>query len=159
MEVKSSGFVVKWPQLKPHFCFTMWTCANFWHLNVDEKEVIIVDRNFIGIEQTWMQRSRIHFWLGEYRRREWVPSALWNAWHLSPINRTLRWIQNNKHIYRSISGYRIIRFIGAYLVKGFKIKESFEENGVFVSKDSGYRPSYSLRGMNIGCTMSESISE
>lgn len=60
-----------------------------------------------------------------------------------PINPSLRWIKNNQHIYRSISES----------VKWLEIGESFEENGVFVSEDSGYASSYSSKGRSMWCNV------
>ena len=117
MEFKSSGFRVNWP--------SSWSLISVPLLcdfvRVSGVLLVIVDRNLLDIQQSNMSAEKSNWFLAEWVWGHRTASFCWGAHSLSSVNPAWRWIKDNQHIYRNVSG----------LVKRFKIGQSSEENGAF----------------------------
>lgn len=83
--------------------------------------LVIAHRNLFDIQQSNMSAEKSNSFLAEWVWGHRTGSFCWGAHGLSPVNPAWRWIKNNQHIYRNVSG----------LVKWFETGQSSEENGAF----------------------------
>lgn len=124
MEFKSSGFRVNWPSSwslisVPLLCDFVRVSGILMHIL--RVLLVIVDRNLLDIQQSNMSAEKSNWFLAEWVWGHRTASFCWGAHSLSSVNPAWRWIKDNQHIYRNVSG----------LVKRFKIGQSSEENGAF----------------------------